>query len=121
MNYLDIPFLTHVYFGDDRMRFFINAGPQVGFLLNEKTQSNLNGIEPQRINVQHTMPAEKSFEWGIGGGPGVELRAGNNSFIIEGRFYYALSDFYSTRRKDVFGKASGQVIMIKLAYLVALR
>jgi len=121
MNYIDIPFLTHIYFGDDNFRFFVNLGPQAGFLLGEKTEENLNGIEPQRVNAQHTMPAEKSFEWGIGGGPGIELRTKAGSFLLEGRYYYALSDFYPTRRKDTFGKASAQVITVKLAYLVRFR
>ncbi|MDR0757550.1 MAG: PorT family protein [Tannerella sp.] len=121
MNYVDIPFLTHIYFGDGRVNFFVNLGPQAGFLLGEKTASNLNGLEPQRINDQHDMPASKSFEWGIGGGPGVELRTGAGRFLLEGRYYYALSDFYGTRRTDVFGKASAQVFTLKITYLVPVR
>ncbi|MDR1601660.1 MAG: PorT family protein [Tannerella sp.] len=121
MNYVDIPFLTHVRFGGERVNFFVNLGPQIGFLLNEKTASNLDGLEPQRINAQHDMPATKSFEWGIGGGPGLELRTGIGCFLLEGRYYYALSDFYSTRRSDVFGKASAQVLTLRVAYLVRLR
>jgi hypothetical protein len=118
MNYADIPFFTHIYFGNERMNFFVNLGPQIGFLLKEKTDDNLNGIEPQRMNAQHTMPAEKSVEWGIGGGPGIELRTGVGYFLLEGRYYYALSDFYGTRRKDAFSKASAQVISVKLSYLI---
>lgn len=121
MNYVDIPFLTHIYFGGERANLFVNLGPQAGFLLGEKTASNLNGLEPQRINAQHDMPAAKSFEWGIGGGPGVELRTGIGYFLLEGRFYYALSDFYGTRRTDVFGKASAQVFTLKITYLVPFR
>ncbi|MDR1331131.1 MAG: PorT family protein [Tannerella sp.] len=121
MNYVDIPFLTHVYFGSGRMNFFVNLGPQIGFLLGEKTEENLGGVEPQRMNAQHAMPAAKSFEWGLGGGPGVELRTGAGYFLLEGRFYYALSDFYDTRRRDAFGKASAQVISVRLSYLIPFR
>jgi hypothetical protein len=121
MNYVDIPFFTHIRFGNEQMSFFVNLGPQIGFLLHEKTEENLNGAEPQRINAQHGMPAEKSFEWGIGGGPGVELRTGIGCFLLEGRYYYALSDFYGTRRQDPFSKASAQVISVKLSYLIPFR
>ena len=71
------------------------------------------------MNAQHTMPVEKKMEWGLGGGPGLELRTRAGCFLLEGRYYYALSDFYNTRRQDAFSKASAQVISIKLSYLIA--
>jgi hypothetical protein len=73
---------------------------------------------PYRPNEQHTMPVEKKFEWGLGGGPGLELRSKVGYFLLEGRYYYGLSDFYNTRRGDVFSKASNQMISVKLTYLV---
>ena len=122
MNYIDIPFLTHIYFGSDKVRFFINLGPQIGFFIYETTSQNLNGETiPNRPNEQHTMPVEKKFEWGIGGGPGLEFRSSIGYFLVEGRYYYALSDFYNTRRGDAFSKASTQVILVKLTYLLPIR
>ena len=34
LSYLEVPFLTHVYFGN-RVRFIFNAGPKISFLLGE--------------------------------------------------------------------------------------
>jgi hypothetical protein len=121
MNYAELPFMTHIYFGSGRVNFFVNLGPQIGLLLGERTDENLNGAEPQNMNVQHTLAAEKRIEWGLGGGPGLELRTGAGYFLLEGRYYYALSDFYSTRRQDAFSKASAQVISVRLTYLVPFR
>ena len=121
MNYIDIPFFTHIYFGNEKVRFFVNLGPQVGFFVSETTSQNLNGETiPYHPNEQHSMPVEKIFEWGIGGGPGMEFRSGIGYFLLEGRYYYALSDFYNTRRGDAFSKASTQVIAVKLTYLIPL-
>ena len=121
LNYIDIPLLTHIYFGSDKVRFFINLGPQIGFFVSESTSQNLNGETiPNRPNEQHTMPVERKFEWGIGGGPGMEFRSKIGYFLLEGRYCYALSDFYNTRREDAFSKASNQVILVKLTYLVPL-
>jgi len=37
MNYLEIPFLAHLAFGREKgVRFFVNLGPEIAFLLNEK-------------------------------------------------------------------------------------
>jgi hypothetical protein len=122
MTYVDIPLFTHIYFGDDKVRFFINAGPQIGFFISESTSENLNGIKiPGKPNEQHTLPVSKKFEWGLGGGPGLEFRSGVGFFLLEGRYYYALSDFYSTRHGDDFSKASSQLISVKLTYLIPLR
>jgi len=122
LTYLDVPFLTHIYFGNDKARFFINLGPQIGFFMQESTSQNLNGATVvNRPNEQHTMPVEKNIEWGLGGGPGLEFRSGIGYFLLEGRYYYALSDIFNTRREDFFSRASSQVISVKLTYLVPIR
>ena len=119
MTYVDIPLLTHIYFGWDKVRFFVNLGPQIGFFLHESTNENLNGVDiPYKSNVQHTLPVEKKIEWGLGGGPGLEFRSGIGYFLLEGRYYYGLSDFYSTRRGDAFSKASNQITTVKITYLI---
>jgi len=119
MTYVDIPFLTHIYFGTDKIRFFVNLGPQIGFFLRESTSENLNGAYVSgKPNAQHTLSAEKNFEWGLGGGPGIEIRSGIGFFLLEGRYYYGLSDFYNTRHEDYFSKASTQSISVKLTYLI---
>ena len=119
MTYVDIPLLTHIYFGGDKVRFFVNLGPQIGFFLHESTNENLNGaIIPGKPNEQHTLPVEKKMEWGLGGGPGLEFRSSAGYFLLEGRYYYGLSDFYNTRYGDAFSKASIQTISVKLTYLI---
>ena len=118
MNYLELPFLTHIYFGSERVRFFFNLGPQIGLLTGESTDENLNGATPNKTNEQHTMAIEKKFAWGLCGGPGVELRMPVGHIQLEARYYYAFGDFYSTRHGDTFSKASPQVFTLRLAYFM---
>ena len=47
VNYMELPFLTHIHFGSKRVRVFVNLGPKIGYALSESTESNLNG-EPER-------------------------------------------------------------------------
>jgi hypothetical protein len=119
MTYMDIPLFTHIYFGGDKVRFFVNLGPQIGLFLHESTDENLNGATiTNKRNEQHKQTNEKKIEWGLGGGPGLEFRTDVGFFLLEGRYYYGLSDFYSTRRGDDFSKASVQIIGVKLTYLI---
>ena len=117
INYVEIPFLTHIYFGSDRFRAFVNLGPKIGYALSESTDENLNGASPNIENQQHNLAVQKRFDWGICGGPGMELRTGIGSFQLEGRYYYGLSDIFNSRKEDRFSKSSNQVISVKLTYM----
>jgi len=121
MNYVQLPFYTHIQFGGEKVKAFINAGPQIGYLIGESTRENLNEAQPGRVTIQHGMAAQKKFEWGISVGLGVEIRSNIGYFILEGRYLYSLGDIYNTRREDPFSKASGQTIIAKLSYLIPVR
>ena len=120
INYLELPILTHIYFGNKNFRFFINLGPKIGYALGEKTDENLNGASPNTENTQHDMAIEKKFDWGLCGGPGIEIRTGIGSFLLEGRYYYALGDIFYSRQEDYFSKSASQVFSAKISYLMPL-
>ena len=120
MTYVDIPFLAHLAFGKDRgLQFFIDGGPQIGFFLSDSDKidgdwDSMSGV----VVEQHTLPVKHKFDYGITGGVGLELKtrkAGN--FLLEGRYYYALSDFYGNEKKDYFGRSAHTIITIKMTYL----
>lgn len=123
MNYVEIPFLAHLAFGKDRgMQFFLNLGPQIGFLLNESTtqtgdMEDMLNSNPYFETEQHDKPADNKFDYGIAGGAGVELRTGIGNFIIEGRYYFGLSDIYNSTKKDYFARSANGSIIIKATYL----
>lgn len=117
ISYVELPFLTHICFGSRHIKFFFNLGPKIGYALSESTNSNLDGAEPNRNNEQHDLAIQKKFDWGLCGGPGIELRTGLGSFLLEGRYYYALGDIYNSEKKDPFARSANQVISAKLTYL----
>ena len=122
INYIELPFLTHIYFGSDRVRFFFNLGPKIGYALGESTHSNLGPDDaPNRHNEQHDLPVQKKFDWGLCGGPGLEVRTGIGSFLLEGRYYYALGDIFNSRREDPFSRSASQVISAKLTFLFTVK
>ena len=109
MTYVDIPFL---------------AGPQIGFLIGES--ETIEGIDMNTLsNTQkaiYGVKIQNKFDYGITGGGGVELRTKKaGSFLVEGRYYFALSDFYSTTKKDYFARAAHGTITVKLTYLFDLK
>lgn len=129
LNYLEVPFLTHIYFGN-KVRFFINLGPKFGFLLSEKETFNdallkhlsSGNITDERIATvaQYFKKADRKFDYGILVGMGLEFRTGIGSFSLEGRYNFGLSDFYSNKKSDHFQRSANRVIGIKATYYIKL-
>lgn len=127
MNYVEIPLLAHLAFGKDKgngVRFVLNLGPQIGFLISEKEIKSASwnpSNRPQGTNEQYDKPADKKFDYGIIGGGGLEVRTGIGHFILEARYYYGLSDFYNNSKKDYFGRSGHSYIGGRLTYLFDLK
>lgn len=122
LNYIEIPFMSHFYVGNRRVRVIFNVGPQIGYMLAESTSHNLPDLneayEPNRHSEQHTKAIEHKFSWGLGGGPGLEVQTGIGNFIIEGRYFYSLGDIYKNGKEDYFARSAPQTIYVKLIYLI---
>ena len=120
MNYVEIPFLAHLAFGKEKrgLQFFIHAGPQIGFFLSDSyTQSGPWEDYSSVVVEHHDKKVDNKFDYGIAAGLGVELKTGAGNFLLEGRYYYALADFYSSTKKDYFSRSAHGVITAKLTYL----
>ena len=127
MNYVEVPFLAHLAFGRDRgMQFFIHAGPQVAFLLSDS--ESISGDWEEALSYganltteQHGKAIDNKFDYGIAAGAGLELRTKAGNFLLEGRYYYGLADFYNSTKKDYFARSAHTILTIKLAYLFDLK
>jgi hypothetical protein len=121
MDYVEIPLLAHLAFVKDRgVQLFLNLGPQIGFLLkeNEKYEYTGNNWEPHtNVKEQYGKTADNKFDYGITGGGGLELKTKAGNFLLEGRYYFALSDFYGNTKKDYFSRSAHTAIQVKMTYL----
>ncbi len=125
-TYLQLPIMTHVYFGSDKFHAFFNAGPALGVMIGESTTSNFdyNHIDDiqdfpreNRYTDQMTLPVERKFDYGITAGVGMEYIARHKqSFSLEGRVYYGLGDVFSNKKSDTFSGSGGLSIAITLGY-----
>ncbi len=121
MNYIEIPLLAHLAFGKERgFQFFIHAGPQIGFFLGDSRSSEGEWENSGMTIEQHDKSVDNRFDYGIAGGAGIELRTKVGCFIAEGRYYYALADFYNSTKSDYFSRSAHGVITAKITYLFEL-
>ncbi|MDR1526761.1 MAG: PorT family protein [Dysgonamonadaceae bacterium] len=125
LSYIELPVLTHFYFDiGKRARIVLNLGPQIGYNIGEKVLEKEivappNGEEPtvpRYYDDDYTV--QQKFDYGIAGGLGLEIRTGIGNFVLEGRYFYGLSDIFKNSRSDVFQSSHNQIIAVKLAYLI---
>ena len=124
MNYIEVPLLAHLAFGKDALdkgvKFFINMGPQVAYFLSEKEKMSEEwnpAYRPNGVNQQYGKWVENKFDYGILGGMGLELSSKAGHFLLEGRYYYGLADFWGSSKKDEFGRSGHSYMGVKLTYL----
>ncbi|MDR0833342.1 MAG: PorT family protein [Candidatus Symbiothrix sp.] len=117
--YAELPLLTHVYFDMSKhTRFIINAGPQLGYYLSETHDGTSNLVGEYNVDA---LKVKNKFDYGILGGMGVELRTGIGKFVLEGRYYFGLSDVFDTKKTaehDYFAASGNQVVGVKLTYFI---
>ena len=131
LTYVQIPILTHIFFGNSKLKGFFNAGPEVGYLIGESISANfdynnLSSVDGfpivNRNNEQVSLPIKNKIDYGISIGAGAEFIAKrDHSVILEGRFYYGLGNVFGSRKKDAFSASTGMSLMITLGYSYRLK
>lgn len=125
LNYLELPIMTHIYFGG-KTRFFINLGPKLSFLINEKedmnddlrnylASGNVNSLD---ITNQYYRKADKKVDYSILGGMGLEFHTGIGYFMLEGRYTFGLGDIFNNSKSDYFQRSANRVISARLTYYI---
>jgi len=128
LHYLEIPLLTHIYFGSNKFRGFFNLGPKISFLLSEKEELNdelknwVAGIgDGTDISVpykHYDKSADNKIDYGLTAGAGVELRTKIGSFALEGRYYMGFSDIYKSSKSDDFSRSANREMSVRLTYYI---
>jgi len=126
IHYVQIPLLAHLGFGKEHggVKGFLAIGPQLGFCIGEnaKQSGDWSKYVPSRILVggltQYDLKVQNKFEYGIAGGLGMDVSTKNgHHFILEGRYFFGLSDIFSNTKKDPFGRSANGTIYVKVSYL----
>lgn len=126
LTYIELPIMTHIFFGSRNCKCFINLGPEFGLMLADNISSNFDYQNPgsvpgfpsqNRMTAQMGMDIKNRFDYGITAGIGVELNvARKHSIFLEGRYYFGLGNIYPSSKKDTFSASRGTSIMVTAGY-----
>ena len=130
-TYLELPIMTHIYFGNRHVKGFFNLGPELNIMIGNSRSSNFNYqeaatmdyfLENTRRIEQMTMDIDNKFDYGICAGAGMELNLKTkHSLLLEGRFYYGLTDVFPNHKTDIFSSSNSMSISLTLGYFYRLK
>ncbi|MDE6715561.1 MAG: PorT family protein [Muribaculaceae bacterium] len=130
INYINIPILTHIFFGSKKFKAFFNLGPEVSFMLGESTSSNFDYSKPSSVvgfpqthrSEQYGMSVSTKFDYGISAGAGIELIvAKKHSIMLDGRFYYGLGNIFPSHKTDYFSASPNMSILVNIGYMIRVK
>lgn len=123
INYIQIPFMSHIYFGR-RHKFFINLGPSISLKLGDSVKSNFDYDNvgsvkdfPIHTSQQYGYKTKGAVDYGISGGLGGEFGINTrNSIYIEARFYFGIGNVLPSGRTDHFGASNPMTLSVSAGY-----
>lgn len=113
LHYLEIPFMSHIWFGKKSFRWFFNLGPEIAFLVGENAKTNLE----EAAKMAHHEKIPKYFDYGICIGTGFEFNTRAGIYQLEARYNFGLGDMFPNTAADTFRKSSNQNISLCLGIL----
>lgn len=131
LTYLELPIMTHIFFGSRTVKGFFNLGPEIGYMIGDATSANfpfmslpggVSGFPSNRRYEQMQMEVSNRFDYGITAGAGIEfIIKKKHSILLEARYYYGLGNIYPSSKKDTFSASRGSSIQLTLGYLFRLK
>lgn len=125
LNYIEVPVMSHIYFGR-RGKFFFNAGPELSYYLGDKISSNFDYENPgalpgfndkKRRTEQLTLQVSQKLDFGIVAGLGGEFSINKrNSLAVEARLYYGIGNVMPSGRQDTFSVSNQLSIAVTAGY-----
>ena len=79
-------------------------------------------INDTRHIEQMSMKVNNRLDYGICGGAGMEINVNRkHSLLLEGRFYYGLTDIFPNHKTDIFSSSNSMTITVTLGYFYRLK
>ncbi len=134
MNYLELPIMTHIYFGKRAFRGFVNFGPKIGFLTGEdkpvieNKPTVIESAEPDTAPVimpdnrfyRFSEPVKYRFDYAIVGGVGFGIKLNRFFYQIEGRYGFGLGDFLENAKADPYSRSAFRTVSVNFSVLYQL-
>lgn len=130
-TYLELPVMTHIFFGGSKFKGFVNLGPVVSYMIGDGITADFDYEHPEQVagfpltnrsTEQMSMDVKNKFDYGITAGAGCEFTILHRHAIsLEARYYFGLGNIYPSSKKDTFSASRGTSILVTLGYMFRIK
>lgn len=113
LNYLQIPVMAKIILGSGNFKFFLNAGPYLGFALSGTKETQLaTGTKDFDISVKKD--ELNLLDAGLALGLGLSYKTGRNTIFFEPRYYFGFTDIIN----GTYIEARQTTLSLSIGYLI---
>ena len=116
LTYIDIPILGHAYIGKKTVRYFINAGPYISYLISNQEERG-GTFDDEDITFRYVEGRDNKLDFGIRGGLGIEILTSIGMFQIEGGYNFGVASILDKHITPITTSIQNQSVVITLGYL----
>jgi len=114
LNYIELPFMTHVVLGKNKSNFIINLGPSLSYLLSNKDSIYLINEADTLRYYQKSITSNLDF--GLTLGIGFAKKTAIGIFQLDGRITYNFTNIINQNQGLI--AATNQNLIVSLSYLI---
>lgn len=116
LDFIELPFMTHINFGTNKTRILLNVGPYVSYLLSEKEQIEL--LEEFEEKKYYGQQIDNRAMFGLCLGFGISRNTSIGLFQLESRITTSLTNGFNNMSGSYF--SSSQILNgeISLFYMI---
>ncbi len=123
LNYVSMPVMTHVNIGKKAMRFTLNFGPEIAYMISESekfdpSKTIVSGDTNYREYFGKPTDTQLDFLFTVGLGMEYHLKSGG-ALALEGRAFYSLPNLFDTKTYT-YKVSQLNGAQVKLAYFFQL-
>lgn len=117
LTYIDIPVLGHAYLGKKVVRYFINAGPYLGYLISSSEERS-GTFDDEDITFRYVENRDNRLDYGIRGGLGFEIVTKIGMFQVEGGYNFGFASALDRDITPIPTRVQNQSAVITIGYLM---
>lgn len=116
MDYIELPFLTHVMLGKRALRYYVNLGTGFSYLLSEK--ESLNIVDEDLRREYYDTKIENEFDFSGIGDLGVVYHSKIGEFQVGFRYQYSFTDIFDKAEDRYYDQSQNSVISFSITYFI---
>lgn len=121
LHQIELAILGNLFFDISRARIFFNIGPQINYMLADKSRQEGSGFD-ENNEKRYNLAIKNRFGWGVAAGLGTSIYLGRRagSIELEARFYYGFNNIFPSGPADLYVQSNEIGGVVKINYLFPL-